>query len=227
MCWTFQPTLPARGATGVSDRMIAASSISTHAPRTGSDKHPIRFINSTDDFNPRSPHGERQMQACQRGIMRLVFQPTLPARGATLRPHLRLRQHRAFQPTLPARGATWLTTSSSCERTNFNPRSPHGERHHTHCFSPFGIYFNPRSPHGERRLARRSKTCSGVFQPTLPARGATSDRWQMYHNCQAFQPTLPARGATRRRGAACQLGNISTHAPRTGSDTASLPHPPT
>ena len=100
------------------------------------------------------------------------------------------------------------------------------------------------------------------FQSTLPARGATegggkkwgdalisihaprtgsdSDRWQIYHNCQAFQSTLPARGATMRfsrsmkkqvfqstlpaRGATPQyLSNrggyhISIHAPRTGSD---------
>ena len=34
----------------------------------------------------------------------------------------------------------------------------------------------------------------------------------------SFQSTLPARGATRWRGVACVAGNISIHAPRTGSD---------
>ena len=33
---------------------------------------------------------------------------------------------------------------------NFNPRSPHGERHLLHPMERFGNYFNPRSPHGER-----------------------------------------------------------------------------
>ena len=35
----------------------------------------------------------------------------------------------------------------------------------------------------------------------------------------AFQPTLPARGATIRDGAVRVSKYISTHAPRTGSDT--------
>ena len=56
----FQPTLPARGATAASSLFSAASSISTHAPRTGSD----RRMNS-------------------KAVELLLFQPTLPARGAT------------------------------------------------------------------------------------------------------------------------------------------------
>ena len=34
------------------------------------------------------------------------FQPTLPARGATLAQPVREPQRKQFQPTLPARGAT-------------------------------------------------------------------------------------------------------------------------
>ena len=33
---------------------------------------------------------------------------------------------------------------------DFNPRSPHGERHGYRSFVSAGLYFNPRSPHGER-----------------------------------------------------------------------------
>ena len=58
--------------------------------------------------------------------------------------------------------------------------------------------FNPRSPHGERQLQRRAEIADVVvFQPTLPARGATIEYFALY---------LPHK--------------ISTHAPRTGSDTA-------
>ena len=56
---SFQSTLPARGATrtGISPHCI--SSISIHAPRTGSDVIlPMPDTQSTH-FNPRSPHGER------------------------------------------------------------------------------------------------------------------------------------------------------------------------
>ena len=34
--------------------------ISTHAPRTGSDTNQLSIISSSKNFNPRSPHGERQ-----------------------------------------------------------------------------------------------------------------------------------------------------------------------
>ena len=80
-------------------------------------------------------------------------------------------------------------------------------------------HFNPRSPHGERRTGTTStKHTASIFQSTLPARGATSDRWQMYHNCQAFQSTLPARGATPPKHGSTRIPGISIHAPRTGSD---------
>ena len=56
----FQPTLPARGATWSKSSARMAQSISTHAPRTGSDKSiflakKLYWLY----FNPRSPHGER------------------------------------------------------------------------------------------------------------------------------------------------------------------------
>ena len=123
----------------------------------------------------------------------------------------------------------------------FNPRSPHGERRalvgaqqlieviSTHaprtgsdacpasCRCP-PMDFNPRSPHGERRfpgcILRRGK----AFQPTLPARGATQNRYQVGDIIQIFQPTLPARGATKQAEEIAEGWNISTHAPRTGSD---------
>ena len=56
------------------------------------------------------------------------FQPTLPARGATAAGFAPCRTF-VFQPTLPARGATLTNVAISCGSENFNPRSPHGERH--------------------------------------------------------------------------------------------------
>ena len=56
------------------------------------------------------------------------------------------------------------------------------------------------------------------FQPTLPARGATSLDVKR-SPLSTFQPTLPARGATSRLFCSTLRCNISTHAPRTGSDS--------
>ena len=58
-----------------------------------------------------------------------------------------------------------------------------------------------------------------IFQPTLPARGATALNAYGITETKAFQPTLPARGATVETQNVVDVTFISTHAPRTGSDT--------
>ena len=79
--------------------------ISIHAPRTGSDACPPSAAAPTVYFNPRSPHGERQ-KGPRFSIVPMIFQSTLPARGATA-DRAKIRRHNApFQSTLPARGAT-------------------------------------------------------------------------------------------------------------------------
>ena len=64
------------------DKMSQA--ISTHAPRTGSDCSWLFSFYNLSNFNPRSPHGER-LALSTASRVRLIFQPTLPARGATWR----------------------------------------------------------------------------------------------------------------------------------------------
>ena len=147
------------------------SGISTHAPRTGSDTAHTTSISGLNDFNPRSPHGER------RGL------------------NGRMVEAEKFQPTLPARGAT----ESACERLYLLQISTHAPRTGSDGikfrFNLSHIDFNPRSPHGER------------------------PRWTgLQLVCKIFQPTLPARGATYNIPILCTLIDISTHAPRTGSD---------
>ena len=100
----FQSTLPARGATTDNLRGIETSTISIHAPRTGSDGaglpnqpgHDISIhaprtgsdgrrvqrLPFRQNFNPRSPHGERRRTATHKRRHER-FQSTLPARGAT------------------------------------------------------------------------------------------------------------------------------------------------
>ena len=123
----FQSTLPARGATTRSIEADGKREISIHAPRTGSDMLPILYAKHPKDFNPRSPHGERLRGYFLRP-RRLIFQSTLPARGATrAEPSKSAKvlisihaprtgsdaracggrpRKRRFQSTLPARGAT-------------------------------------------------------------------------------------------------------------------------
>ena len=199
----------------------ATSTISIHAPRTGSDHAEYHEGAGRLHFNPRSPHGERR----DRWQM--------------------YHNCRAFQSTLPARGATALSETGRYQAGDFNPRSPHGERlverlHRRRCVGisihaprtgsdgccerkqnkhpcisihaprtgsdrvlaarlrPTGN-FNPRSPHGERPAMIATLSPKKTFQSTLPARGATLGISGASVTQLEFQSTLPARGATLRR----------------------------
>ena len=214
----FQPTLPARGAT---PRLVPRPEqlcISTHAPRTGSDSVAWRSGSAMSDFNPRSPHGERLAGASAvRGMS--AISTHAPRTGSdAYRAAQAVANDLHFNPRSPHGERPPAAKLSSSAATNFNPRSPHGERRggriptlyaqsiSTHAprtgsdgFPPARgaapANFNPRSPHGERRGGKNSPPPQRKFQPTLPARGATTE------------PRKPSRTTC-----------ISTHAPRTGSD---------
>ena len=58
-CKRFQSTLPVGGATLLKAALGYKTKISIHAPRGGSDVKVTVFVRIHDDFNPRSPWGER------------------------------------------------------------------------------------------------------------------------------------------------------------------------
>ena len=158
---------------------------------------------------------------------------------------LTLDKRRKFQSTLPARGATTdgdaqappRKISIHAPRTGSDkPEKPPAATSRRN--------FNPRSPHGERHLRRMLSFWTARFQSTLPARGATwcnppygrrigisihaprtgSDPGVCEAACgkARFQSTLPARGATERSKDIMDSAFISIHAPRTGSDGVGL-----
>jgi len=78
----FQSTLPARGATWPPARASCRDPVSIHAPRAGSDPSIVSPTTHSACFNPRSPRGERR-GTLARPSRAMMFQSTLPARGAT------------------------------------------------------------------------------------------------------------------------------------------------
>ena len=170
---SFQPTLPARGAT---------------RGRRGIPPRPRHF-------NPRSPHGERHIsgQLCHRP---LIISTHAPRTGSDLRPCRLSARVTEISTHAPRTGSDikvgwvrrlWLQISTHAPRTgsdsawvivyragtHFNPRSPHGERLDSLADSSLQVAisthaprtgsdatmrrlsrgvpnFNPRSPHGER-----------------------------------------------------------------------------
>ena len=189
----FQPTLPARGATGQRELRNQARSISTHAPRTGSDRMDKSGCRCFCDFNPRSPHGER-LQAFQKFQLINYFNPRSP-HGERLLRHLGgNRGSKHFNPRSP-HGERPCCLSAILLQHDFNPRSPHGER--PMLIMAFGVAddFNPRSPHGERPSAAAVHASDGNFNPRSPHGERRVLR--LFRLMQdKFQPTLPARGAT-------------------------------
>ena len=191
---TFQSTLPARGATSCHPSAGERRAISIHAPRTGSDGTIHRCVFVQTHFNPRSPHGERRDYANDI-VFQLIFQSTLPARGAT-RCRRQCRRSRGISIHAPRTGSDRTQLCYLYPTQNFNPRSPHGERHDRlhrgRSREPFQSTlpargatapasgrgrrcsdFNPRSPHGERLARGYQINPATIFQSTLPARGAT------------------------------------------------------
>ena len=118
----------------------------------------------------------------------------------------------------PRTGSDVFPDARTLGRRDFNPRSPHGERHTAR---PKNGGLKDISTHAPRTGSDKqvwlANRMAFEFQPTLPARGATPSATRAFGTSR-FQPTLPARGATRKPPAAHQPPEISTHAPRTGSD---------
>ena len=146
--------------------------ISTHAPRTGSDACALFSLVEVDDFNPRSPHGERRFQI-KRRVRPGDFNPRSPhgERRQDLRDH---------------GGAADISTHA--------PRTGSDLRYPAHVHDLTGISTHAPRTGSDGALWRWREWRE--FQPTLPARGATTSRLSLF-SALVFQPTLPARGATR------------------------------
>ena len=194
----FQSTLPARGA--------------THR------RHPLLLL--AGDFNPRSPHGERPIPLVTPSFLSKISIHA-PRTGSDIRKNRNGATGVVFQSTLPARGATWMQTLKKSSRHDFNPRSPHGERLVIPRSHGCGSCISIHAPRTGSDHPPRPEEPGGV-KISIHAPRTGSDRVGKAYvmNATLFQSTLPARGATiwwseLRKG----KGNISIHAPRTGSDS--------
>ena len=190
----FQSTLPVRGATIFQCFPRSNTVISIHAPRAGSDG--ITAV-------------------CKYYLC--IFQSTLPVRGATEAEATR-SLIQAFQSTLPVRGATIHRHPKQAEKTDFNPRSPCGERRDSRSYRYRWNDFNPRSPCGERPTLYANKVI--LVQISIHAPRAGGDNMA---NMSAFKAQLisihaPRAGSDEIVGLIVTVGMISIHAPRAGSD---------
>ena len=192
----FQSTLPARGATGLPGQARISQPISIHAPRTGSDGVDCRNAKlDAENFNPRSPHGERRTHGMQWHVWTTTFQSTLPARGAT-RPALYTAIVKAFISIhAPRTGSDDVALLAAEADADFNPRSPHGERPRLELRHNDGVTISIHAP--RTGSDANHQNIGGRQSISIHAPRTGSDRAPWHRLCGVgFQSTLPARGAT-------------------------------
>ena len=201
--------------------------ISIHAPRTGSDFPAPHQSILPLYFNPRSPHGERPCWISAASSS-LIFQSTLPARGATearqpqtnhctisihaprtgsdggldcfhLLLGISIHAPRTGSDTDEIRYSFWLEISIHAPRTGSDD-----DRIPVHQAAGD---FNPRSPHGERRIVMPQGRTRGDFNPRSPHGERRLDRQGGGDSTPHFNPRSPhgerhgtGRNAARRRG---------------------------
>ena len=237
----FQSTLPARGAT--TSAAIAANCTRYFNPRSPHGERPSSAP-STAPESSISIHAPRTGSDEDKYVMQAMHYISIhaPRTGSDLYVGSHSAAYSAFQSTLPARGATGIRSMVIFAASHFNPRSPHGERPVSLCTasrSPAISIHAPRtgsdaadlccgfirhaiSIHAPRTgsdVVRVRGTVVRIFQSTLPARGATGIRSMVIfaashfnprsphgerlmstsasYSIVAFQSTLPARGATQ------------------------------
>ena len=214
----FQSTLPARGATAVSATMSRLR----------------------ENFNPRSPHGERRrglfigmrtqdisIHAPRTGSD-VIFAGTWRLRKISIHAprtgsdgcSLPCSTHRSLISIhAPRTGSDASGSSSPMPNSLFQSTLPaRGATPPARSSQRFPRDFNPRSPHGERRTSAAAGRQLNLFQSTLPARGATRSSQPSPFPLHHFNPRSPhgerQNAPHQRRPSAF----ISIHAPRTGSD---------
>ena len=104
----------------------------------------VQMLSGYDDFNPRSPDGER------------------PGISISVVPEALISIH------APRMGSDVYVPRLRFVSRDFNPRSPDGERPIGRPYPRSLIYFNPRSPDGERRKQDRAMGHPTYFNPRSP-----------------------------------------------------------
>ena len=216
----FQSTHPSRGAT--TGFRIGTTTRTYFNPRT---PHGVRqifsmFTSIYNNFNPRTPHGVRPGLEKATSSWSL-FQSTHPSRGATIFTG-KFMDSGQFQSTHPSRGAT---TGRSLALQTFPFQSTHPSRGATiprninYAFIPISIH----APLTGCDLIEISPLYGGLyFNPRTP-HGVRQSLSTVDNPNFLFQSTHPSRGATTDDGDFSTPFFISIHAPLTGCDMATDP----
>jgi len=138
-----------RGAAYITNLQIQVGPISIHAPHAGSGSSNKPYINVVY-ISIHAPHAGSGTTDLTCATLLMIFQSTLPMRGAAGKVAGKAINVNIFQSTLPMRGAAKTNAIGSPRRT-ISIHAPHAGSgilvaNQTIHYN----YFNPRSPCGER-----------------------------------------------------------------------------
>ena len=122
-----------------------------------------------------------------------------------------------FQSTLPLRGATTMRRSSPC-RSYFNPHSPCGERLEPLATLGAGMAFQSTLPLRGATLGQAPNIKAAIISIHTPLAGSDLMGYAVALTEMQFQSTLPLRGATGQASHPHGRHSISIHTPLAGSD---------
>ena len=146
----FQSTPPVRGATCSARAAGGNSTISIHAPRTGSDRAEAAETKAAALFQSTPPvrGATKGQRGHRRGIPISIHAP----RTGSDRPPLRHQPGEGISIHAPRTGSDPRRVGCEFCHDHFNPRPPYGERPSTSWSrSRAWKHFNPRPPYGERQ----------------------------------------------------------------------------
>ena len=169
------------------------------------------------NFNPRSPWGERRAGCYWYQHHIRDFNPRSPWGERPWDSRARLNWF-GFQSTLPVGGATTTPTLFTVTIADFNPRSPWGERPSKELLNEIAAIFQSTLPVGGATAAPGKWVCLHPdFNPRSPW-GERRTSSMPLRRRRRFQSTLPVGGATIMDKSGSAEIEISIHAPRGGSD---------
>ena len=152
-------------------------------------------------------------------VLYMVFQSTLPARGAT---HLKQRVEdlQAISIHAPRTGSDPKHPVRFIAQINFNPRSPHGERRLLLQSNIKSIRISIHAPRTGSDMAIASFTTPPGISIHAPRTGSDDFFLSAAAARKYFNPRSPHGERLRLDFSGAHRAVISIHAPRTGSDEA-------
>ena len=235
----FQSTLPVWGATEAQYQKTTEFVISIHAPRVGSDHDdepkPPALIISIHAPRVGSDGGGVRPPKCHFS----QFQSTLPVWGATgcgfrqiTSKSISIHAPRVgsdgagagFEPTsaisihAPRVGSDGGYAHPHSGASDFNPRSPCGERPRSGLYPDHAEAFQSTLPVWGATLARAPSPAKRDFNPRSPCGERHPPHRDSMRSGYDFNPRSPCGERRRQSGRRRWTEGISIHAPRVGSD---------